>query len=75
MSAKLKRDRVKPLSLAQYEGLITRVCGAFGVMPAADTPFANMERARFDAVVRLCDDEAKGKRDQPVADNQRALEY
>ena len=60
MSAKPKRDQAKPLSLAKYEGLITRVCGTFNVMPAADTPFANMERARFDAVVRLCDSKSNG---------------
>ncbi len=45
----------KTITIAQYEGLIARVCGAFGLMPAADTPMSEISQARFDAVVRLCD--------------------
>jgi hypothetical protein len=77
MSAKRKPS--PPPTPAEYDGLIARVNGLPGITAAVNGPFEDKARMNVEALRRWCG-ERQGKpitdvTDQPVSDNQRALEY
>jgi len=63
-----KKKPTQTLTDPRYEGLIARVCGVLGIMPAPDqdTP---MHELRFKALSDWCQDMQDKERERDVADD------
>lgn len=53
MSPARKQLKAEPLTIPKYEGLIGRVCGVLGIMPAPKEGEA-MDKLRFNALADWC---------------------